>query len=1257
MFFATDIANFLACQHIATLNREQAEGKITKKVFADPGNDLLKRLGLEHEQKYLRELIDVQGLKVVEIKTDIPWSGAAAATREAMAAGAEAIYQATFLDSAPTASVAADAARGGRVKHPSGDAPPGTPPARGPSEEIEWGGRADFLIRVETPGSLGPWSYEVVETKLAKSTKARALIQLCFYSELVAAIQGKEPEKMHVVLGRGAQREEFSLRRYLAYFRKIKREFQAALAAMPITYPEPVEHCGVCDWFPHCDERWHREDHMSLVAGITRNQRHWLIEREINTMANLASLTLPMTPRIERIAPTPLTRIREQARIQVEGREQGKYLYELLDPDQLREKQRVRRKEALASQLETKEPATQQAIAENESLRGLAALPAPSPGDLFLDFEGDPFAFEQGLEYLIGTVRIENDGKTIHETTRSDTNEDDSKVIYDVIWSFNPAEEKKAFESFIAKVMVRWQQYPDMHIYHYAPYETTAIKHLSGRHNVCADEVDQLLRAQVFVDLHRVVRQGLRASVESYSIKKMEVFYGFKRTVPLRNATSSLQAFETVLALGDDPAEAQEILKTIADYNRDDCVSTLRLRDWLETLRVELEAKLGTRISRPQLTSGAPSEGLKEQLSQIAVLKETLVAGLPEQESEWTNEQQAKWLLAQLLEWHRREDKSMWWEYYRLCTLSDEELIEDKNALGGLVYVGVVDETPRSFVHRYQFPVQDHSIDRARKVHDPNTEDAAGTLVKIDVVNLTIDLKRGKKSDKPHPTALIPHNYIGSDEQVESLMRIASWVAENGISDDAQEPVRNKPFQAARDVLLRREPRLAKLSIEAVTNALSPLEAAKRLGLALDCSILPIQGPPGSGKTYTGAQMIVELVNAGKRVGITANSHKVISNLLAAVCEAAGETKTKLSIVQKSNESDGCEHALVIQADDNGEVLEKLQNREAQIAAGTTWLWSREEFAGSIDVLFVDEAGQMSLANVLAISPAARSVVLLGDPQQLDQPQKGVHPPGSEVSALAHLLNGRTTIEPHQGLFLGESWRLHPDICAFTTELFYDGRLMSRPENRKLRLNCRGATPWAPLGAVAERDVVAKEGRGTISTEGRPRSAAPTTPFDGTGLRYVPVVHSGNQSDAPEEVERIAELVEELLRNGATWTNKKGETRPLELKHILIVAPYNAQVALLARRLPNGARVGTVDKFQGQEAPVVFYSMTTSTPEDAPRGMEFLYSANRLNVATSRAQCVTVLVANPALFDVQCKTPRQIELANAFCRYLEMAKV
>jgi uncharacterized protein len=439
-------------------------------------------------------------------------------------------------------------------------------------------------------------------------------------------------------------------------------------------------------------------------------------------------------------------------------------------------------------------------------------------------------------------------------------------------------------------------------------------------------------------------------------------------------------------------------------------------------------------------------------------------------------------------------------------------------------------------------------------------------------------------------------------------------VADNGIDVPG-------PFRAARDLLLRKSPRLQESTLREIALANQDvIDIAKTVVVALDETVWPIQGPPGAGKTYPGARMIVELVRSGLRVGITGVSHKVISKLLKDTCAAAKEAGVNFDAIQRVDTDDGCEDDLVKRAKNNDAVVKALDERKAQVIAGTVWLWARPELNDTVDVLFVDEAGQMSLANVLAASPAAKSIVLLGDPQQLDQPQRGVHPPGADASALSHLLNGRSTIGEDKGLFLSESWRLHPDVCTFTSELFYDNRLMPRPENATQRINTEG-------------------------------------PYNGTGLCFVSVAHTGNQSESPEEANTVGNIVEGLLRNGTTWTNKKSETAPLSLNDILVVAPYNAQVSALAQCLPAGARIGTVDKFQGQEAPVVIYSMATSTPEDAPRGMEFLYSSNRLNVATSRAQCLTVLVASPALFEVQCKTPRQIELANAFCRYLEMARV
>jgi uncharacterized protein len=397
-----------------------------------------------------------------------------------------------------------------------------------------------------------------------------------------------------------------------------------------------------------------------------------------------------------------------------------------------------------------------------------------------------------------------------------------------------------------------------------------------------------------------------------------------------------------------------------------------------------------------------------------------------------------------------------------------------------------------------------------------------------------------------------------------------------------------------------------------------PAAAAVRVAMALDESTLPIQGPPGSGKTYTGAQIVLALVAAGRKVGVTANSHKVIGHLLDEIASAAGKHGVAVRIGQKP-ETDGDPTCAVARCfKTNGELLTALRGGELDVVGGTAWVWSREDFAGTLDVLVVDEAGQIALANAVAVSSSARSLILLGDPQQLEQPLKGTHPPGAERSALAHLLDGAATMPADKGLFLARTWRLHPDVCAFTSEAFYGGLL-------------------EPLQDLSRQ-----------SLEG-------VTPLTGTGMRYLAVTHAGNQSDSPEEAERVAALVTSLTGGGSTWTNRDGQRGLLQLGDILVVAAYNAQVAELARRLPAGARVGTVDKFQGQEAVVSIYSMASSSPADAPRGMEFLYSLHRLNVATSRARCLAAVVASPELFRVRCRTPHQMRLANGLCLLLERA--
>jgi RNase_H superfamily/AAA domain len=590
--------------------------------------------------------------------------------------------------------------------------------------------------------------------------------------------------------------------------------------------------------------------------------------------------------------------------------------------------------------------------------------------------------------------------------------------------------------------MQRWKRCPGMHIYHYTPYEPATIKRLAARYGTCIDEVDQLLRGKIFVDLYRIVRQSLRASVESYSIKKMEEFYGFKRAVSARDSVVALQTFQAVLALAGDKREAKQVVDTIEAYNRDDCLSTLRLRDWLEERRSELEVRRGQSLPRPELTTGEANENLTEQLTQSRAIAAKLMEGLQADPSKLTDIEYARWLLAQMMEWHRREDKSAWWEYYRLRELSDTELLEEKSTLGGLTYLGVVGNEKKSLIHRYQFPPQNHAIDPAKKVRDPRTGKGSGEVVGIDESNFTIDLKRGGKSSIEHPKALIPYNLVDAKPLQESLWRLGSWAAENKIDMDG-------PYQCARNLLLRRPLPFPNSDLESVVDDQGQLtQAAKDLiaRIAEEPSVLAVQGPPGSGKTFTGARMIVELVKQGRRIGITAASHKVIGLLLDKVCNVAQQSGVGLRAVQKCEEAEGYNHPDVTLSDDNQAVSDALREKKAEVGAGTAWLWARPEMIDSLDVLFIDEAGQMSLADVLAAAQAARSLVLLGDPQQLEQPQQGIHPPGADGSAFDHLLRGDATIGTGQGLFLAETHRLHPDVCEFTSELFYEGRLKPDPK-------------------------------------------------------------------------------------------------------------------------------------------------------------------------------------------------------------------
>ncbi len=979
----------------------------------------------------------------------------------------------------------------------------------------DWRGFADFVER--QPGGR----YEVVDTKLARHSKPAYVLQLCFYSEQVGRIQGSMPERMHVVLGTH-ERESLRVADFLAYYHRVRERFVSAVEAGIDVYPLPVSFCDRCDFQQRCESRWRADDHLSLVARMRRDQILRLKREGIATVAQFAQA--PDAARPQTMAPRTFETLRDQAAMQVAARANG-HAWKVLP---------------------------------SEPARGFELLPPPSDGDLFFDIEGDPFWEPgRGLEYLCGIV--------------------DSAGAFRPFWAHDRAQERRAVEGVIDLIREGRAADPALHVYHYASYEVTALKRLTCEYGTREEELDELLRAEVFVDLYKVVSQGLRLSHERYGLKQVETFY-FERHADLRAGDDSIVLYEDWLERHDP-----RILDDIAAYNEEDCVSTLQLRDWLLPLRPSEATQPEPKEPRD------PPEGVEE----TEELRAALLAGLPEDSYEVADADRPRWLLAQLLLYHRREGKPVWWAFFNRIGRTSEELEErDSDAIGGLEQDGPPIGAGQSLVWPFKFPAQQHHLSPGNAVFDPATGGPAGNIDALDEEAGTLMLRRGPKlEDAPLPAALIPGGPFKTTEQQAALRRLA------------------------RSVLAGAETYLASKSILAREPFTSPLvqddlEAAKELVTALGGRHLVIQGPPGAGKTYTGARLIVRLMQLGRRVGVTATSHKAIHNLVAEVERAAREESFSFRGLKKG---DSYESAFVTTSANQAHF--SAPEDDVLLLAGTAWLFAREDMEDVVDTLFVDEAGQVSLADALAVGTCARNVVLLGDPQQLGQVSQGIHPEGAAASVLVHLLGDEDTVPPERGLFLSRTWRMHPEVCRFISETSYEGRLHAVPACELQRIDTPGLV--------------------------------------GTGLRWLAVEHEANRASSIEEADRIAAELEQLI--GGTFTDCDGLERRIGYEDVLVVTPYNAQVRCLRKRLGRRARIGTVDKFQGQEAPVVFFSMATSSGEDLPRNVEFLFSRNRLNVAISRAQSLAVLFASPKLLEIRCRTIEQMRMVNALCRFVEEA--
>jgi predicted RecB family nuclease len=1098
----SDLNDYVECPHLTTLALQVARAQRPRPYLPDEEGELLRRKGAEHERAYLERLrAEGRAIEEIDLGEDWDFEGAARRTAEAMRAGVEVISQATFVEGC-------------------------------------WRGRADFLLKVERETRLGGWGYEPLDAKLARAEKPTYVLQLCFYADGIAAIQGVPSERMHVLLGIGEQR---TLRYddFHAYYRRVRAGFEATIATPAATEPYPVEHCGLCVFREVCDARWEAEDHLVQVATMRRDQVARLREAGLPTLAALAQS--PAETTVPRMAPHTFEAVRDQAALQLQRRTMGRLEWHPVPCD---------------------------------VGCGFELLPRPSAGDLILDLEGDPFwEPTRGLHFLFGVLVREGGGCQYRPT-----------------WAHDRGQEQRGFEAFVDLVHERLARDPAMHVYHYGAYEKAAMTELMGVYATREDAVDDLLRRKVFVNLYTVVRQGLRAGVASYSLKEVEALPAFVRRADLRSGTRAVLAYERWMQSGDEA-----LLREIAAYNEEDCRSTLALRDWLVAHRPD-----GT----PWAEAVAAEANGDTDAGQRAVLRRALVEGAPPGS--------ARWLAGELLEYHRREARPGWWWFFeRRDQMTLDQLVDDAEAIGGLVACGRAVPDKRSFLHTLAFPPQQHKLGPGAQPVDPATKEGAGIIQEADDVTGTLVLRRGPSlAGVSLPRAIIPGGPMQTREQRGALARLASSVA----AEDGRYP-------ALWDILERRPPRLQGREPAGVVQTVD-LPEQRVLVTALDGSYLFVQGPPGTGKTWTGARLITELMRRGRRVGVAAVSHKAIHNLLEEIEEAADEEGLRFRGLKKAsagNEESFYETGSITNETDVAAFTRA--GSDVLLFAGTAWLFAHRDLDGGatpmIDTLMIDEAGQVSLADALAMGTAARNVVLLGDPLQLAQVSQGVHPPGTEASVLEHLLGEHVTIPPDRGLFLERTRRMHPDVCRFISEVVYEGRL-----------------------------------------HGIPELARQATAF-GTGLRFRPVDHVGNASASTEEAEAVAAEIRRMV--GASWRDRDGRTRPLGQQDFMVVAPYNAQVRRLREALRGAGLtdvpVGTVDKFQGREAPVVFYSMATSSAEDVPRTLEFLFSRNRLNVAVSRAMCLAFVVASPRLLESRARTIEQMRLINALCRFVDLAEM
>jgi predicted RecB family nuclease len=1155
-YSASSLCDFAGCRYILWLDR-LAETENIKRVEDDDSTKLTQKKGHEHERRYL-EYLESDGNQVVTApRADIASEEARLRSRQTtidiLSAGPQYVYQ-PYVYSSP------------------------------------FQGFADFFKRVDRPSKLGSFSYEIIDTKLSKQEKVTHIIQLCLYSELLGDIQGELPEKIHIVTG-DSKPKSFRLHDYFSYYLRLKSDFLASIndESLSRLYPEPCYRCAICRWREHCAEKRAKDDHLSLVANISRGQRVKLALSGITTCAQLADSRTPHPASIPR---GTFEKLQEQAALQKNAEKTGIPRYKFISP--------------------------------NQGGRGLSLLPPLNEGDLFYDIEADPHVKEttsspgmiDGLQYLHGFSWRKADGS----------------FEYRAFWALTKREERRCFEEVMDFIGDRLRAHPGASVYHYSSYETCALKRLSAQYPSRVNQLDDLLRADKFCDLYTIVRQSIRVSEPKYSIKNLEHFYSKARDQAVTGSGASIVWFEEYLETGN-----RKLLEDLRDYNQKDCDSMIELYDWLSELKVEFAAEFGVvpakpapksarNDSRSQKSNDRERGTDEERMARFRTLLRIDELDARDDKKPYTEIELLRLRLFYMADFYRREMKSTWWALFSKKDLMSFELLEDTEVLADCRIDTIIPPTPeqKSTLIRYTFPEQEFSLREQDTLWDIDNHRNLGKALAIDIEKraVTIAISNQVEMDErvkllnlaKTPVDMVRHLKKGLD-------RFITAVGGYELSR-LREGNREYPYAALVDILLQDGPAFTDGPRDTIVNVGADdstfREKLTDAALKLDRSYLIIQGPPGTGKTFHGARLAVSLMRHGKRLGVMSNSHKAILNFLNEVDTVAHDEQFKFKGVKVSKEDAPVNQYLINRPPDSPpaqieDCFDKasIDPSEINLMAGTAWAFYPEQFDQRLDYLIIDEASQVSLAHLISAGVSARNLILIGDPCQLPQPLQGIHPVGMDLSPLEYILNGYATVPPHLGVFLEVCRRMHGDICELLSRQVYESRLSAAPENTNQRI-------LAPESFSI------------------PKKA---------GYYFYPVEHDGNTNASAEEARSVSILYRELLTCG--FRDKDDTERPITPNDIMIISPYNKQVEEIQNLLPK-ASVGTVDKFQGREAPVVIASMATSSLEDTPRGLDFLFSQQRINVLLSRAKALVIVVGSPKLFQARCSNTEQMKLLNFF---------